>query len=94
MKKVMFLDRYNLTQAVIDGRKTMTRRNIPKDFFTQVWDVRDDTLVYEDDYGDFIESDTPIIINTEFVMWLPLRKAMKVYIMNKGWKQWICWFVV
>ena len=55
MKKVMFLDRYNLTQAVIDGRKTMTRRNIPKDFFTQVWDVRDDTLVYEDDYGDFID---------------------------------------
>lgn len=44
MKKVMFLDRYNLTQAVIDGRKTMTRRNIPKDFFTQVWDVRDDTF--------------------------------------------------
>ena len=26
MKKIMFCDRYGLTQAVIDGRKTMTRR--------------------------------------------------------------------
>lgn len=27
MKKIMFNDRYGLTQAVIEGRKTMTRRN-------------------------------------------------------------------
>ena len=26
MKKIMFDDRYDLTQAVIEGRKTMTRR--------------------------------------------------------------------
>lgn len=26
MKKIMFNDRYRLTQAVIEGRKTMTRR--------------------------------------------------------------------
>lgn len=34
MKKIMFNDRYGLTQAVIEGRKTMTRRLInpmPKD---------------------------------------------------------------
>ena len=29
MKKIMFNDRYGLTQAVLDGRKTMTRRVIP-----------------------------------------------------------------
>lgn len=28
MKKIMFNDAYGLTQAVIDGRKTMTRRVI------------------------------------------------------------------
>ena len=28
MKKIMFNDRYGLTQAVLDGRKTMTRRII------------------------------------------------------------------
>lgn len=28
MKKIMFNDHYGLTQAVIDGRKTMTRRII------------------------------------------------------------------
>lgn len=28
MKKVMFNDRYGLTQAVIEGRKTMTKRMI------------------------------------------------------------------
>lgn len=30
MKKIMFNDKYVLTQAVLDGRKTMTRRIIPK----------------------------------------------------------------
>lgn len=29
MKKIMFNDRYGLTQAVIEGRKTMTRRLVP-----------------------------------------------------------------
>lgn len=28
MKKIMFNDRYGLTQAVLDGRKTVTRRII------------------------------------------------------------------
>ena len=28
MKKTMFNDRYGLTQAVLEGRKTMTRRII------------------------------------------------------------------
>ena len=30
MKKIMFNDRYGLTQAVLDGRKTQTRRVIPQ----------------------------------------------------------------
>lgn len=30
MKKIMFNDKYGLTQAVLEGRKTMTRRSIPK----------------------------------------------------------------
>lgn len=29
MKKIMFNDRYGLTQAVLDSRKTMTRRQVP-----------------------------------------------------------------
>ena len=29
MKKILFNDRYGLTQAVIEGRKTMTRRMVP-----------------------------------------------------------------
>ena len=29
MKKIIFNDRYGLTQAVLEGRKTMTRRTIP-----------------------------------------------------------------
>lgn len=33
MQKIMFNDRYGLTQAVIEGRKTMTRRLIPDEFF-------------------------------------------------------------
>ena len=30
MKKIMFNDKYGLTQAVLEGRKTMTRRIVPK----------------------------------------------------------------
>lgn len=31
MKKIMFNDKYGLTKAVLEGRKTMTRRIIPED---------------------------------------------------------------
>lgn len=55
MQKIMFNDRYGLTQAVIEGRKTMTRRLIPDEFFRLTWDTRGDTLVYENEYGDFID---------------------------------------
>ena len=51
----MFNDRYGLTQAVIDGRKTMTRRLIHREFFTLTWDTRGNTLVYENACGDFID---------------------------------------
>ena len=51
----MFNDRYGLTQAVIDGRKTVTRRIVSQPFFTLAWDERGDTLVYENDFGDFID---------------------------------------
>lgn len=37
MKKIMFNDRYGLTQAVIEGRKTVTRRLIPDEFFGLTW---------------------------------------------------------
>lgn len=51
----MFNDRYGLTRAVIDGRKTMTRRLIHREFFTLTWDTRGNTLVYENACGDFID---------------------------------------
>lgn len=59
----MFNDKYGLTKAVLEGRKTQTRRIIPKEFFTLQWDVRDDTLVVENECGDFID-----IRNTKFCM--------------------------
>lgn len=55
MKKIMFNDEYGLTKAVLERRKTQTRRLVPKEFFTLVWDKREDTLVYENDNGDFID---------------------------------------
>lgn len=63
MKKIMFNDKYGLTKAVIEGRKTQTRRFIPKEFFTLQWDERDDTLVVENEFGDFID-----IRDTKFCM--------------------------
>lgn len=63
MQKMMFNDKYGLTKAVLEGRKTQTRRFIPKEFFTLQWDERDDTLVVENEFGDFID-----IRNTKFCM--------------------------
>ena len=51
----MFNDNFLLTKAVLEGRKTQTRRFIPQDFFSLVWDKIDDTLVYENGMGDFID---------------------------------------
>lgn len=55
MQKIMFNDKYGLTQAVLEGRKTVTRRIIPREFFTLMWDIDDDTLVCENNFGDFID---------------------------------------
>lgn len=63
MKKIMFNDKYGLTQAVLEGRKTQTRRIVAKEFFTLQWDVRDNTLVVENEFGEFVD-----IRNTKFCM--------------------------
>lgn len=43
MKKIMFKDKYGLTQAVLDGRKTMTRRIIKYDgkIYNKAWKYHD-----------------------------------------------------
>lgn len=55
MKKIMFNTKLGLEQAVLEGRKTQTRRIVPKEFFTLQWDKRVDTLVVENEYGDFVD---------------------------------------
>lgn len=51
----MFNDKFGLTKAVLDGRKTQTRRIIPKDFFSLTWYEKNGTLWYENSMGDFID---------------------------------------
>lgn len=55
MKKIMFSDAYQLTQAVLDGRKTQTRRLAPKSIFQSEYDIDDDErkIWIEDKYGDW-----------------------------------------
>lgn len=38
MKKIMFNDRFGLTQAVLEGRKTMTRRIVSKKLLERAHD--------------------------------------------------------
>ena len=50
----MFSDKFGLTEAVLSGRKTQTRRIVPQSFFTCTYDILDNnTLVCEDMYGDW-----------------------------------------
>ena len=52
MKKIMFNDRYGLTQAVLEGRKTMTRRiinipsGVPQDFMDPIMGIDSKGKVY------------------------------------------------
>ena len=55
MKKIMFNDKYGLTKAILDGRKTQTRRLVQDEFFSLQWGVRDDTLVVENEFGEFVD---------------------------------------
>lgn len=59
MKKIMFNGRYGLTQAVIDGRKTMTRRiEFDKEFQKMIDDS--DSYYYDDGYLVFATQDVDI----------------------------------
>ena len=53
MKKIMFNDRFGLTQAVLEGRKTMTRRIIPIDLYNQT----DWKAVAEGDYEAVVDGE-------------------------------------
>ena len=53
MKKIMFNDKYGLTQAVLEGRKTMTRRIVPINLYNQT----DWKAVEEGNYMAVIDGD-------------------------------------
>lgn len=49
MNKIMFKDRYGLTQAVVEGQKTMTRRSEGGARFQEMADNADEVFYNEDD---------------------------------------------
>lgn len=55
MKKILFSDKFGLTEAVLSGRKTQTRRIVPKSIFQSEHDVDEDKrkIWIEDRYGDW-----------------------------------------
>lgn len=59
MQKIMFNDRYGLTDLVLSGKKTQTRRIVPKEVFTLDWDIRENyengtlELVIADSFGNY-----------------------------------------
>ena len=62
MKKIMFNDRYGLTQAVIEGRKTMTRRLVdPKSKYEELRFVQPCIATEYGLYG-YTENDEWVII--------------------------------
>ena len=72
MKKIMFNDCYGLTQAVIEGRKTMTRRIVPWDLTEQWMEFVSDSpsvggvYVHESE-KDFYEREAPRYKDGEIV---------------------------
>ena len=70
MKKIMFNDRYGLTQAVLDGRKTQTRRIVSQSLIDKYDEWYDDVCCIARPSGSVIET---------LQNWL-LRKHMRFYV--------------
>ena len=79
MKKIMFNDCYGLTQAVIDGRKTMTRRiEFDKEFQKMIDDS--DSYYYDDGYLVFATQDVDIHhVKTKYKVGEIVAVAQKYY---------------
>ena len=50
MRKIMFNDKYKLTKAVLEGRKTMTRRIVSQDFLDKVKKYQEEYFANTLDY--------------------------------------------
>lgn len=74
MKKIMFNDRYGLTQAVLSGRKTQTRRIVPKDTPLGNWKETEAQVRFRD--GEVVaiaQSYKEAGINPKVVIGLPIK---------------------
>ena len=59
MQRISFKDMFGLTDLVLSGKKTQTRRIVPKEVFTLDWDIRENyedgtlELVIADSFGSY-----------------------------------------
>ena len=78
MKKIMFNDKFQLTNAVLEGGKTQTRRIVPKDFFSLTWDAKKTAHCGMKTVWAILSTlGTASMLYTKSVKWLPWRKATK-----------------
>ena len=79
MKKIMFNDKYGLTQAVLDGRKTMTRRIINQR--TEGW-LR---MQYDERYDDWHRCSPYMYLET-----LAIAQSYRSILQNTSLRDFVC----
>lgn len=79
MKKIMFNDKYGLTQAVLDGRKTMTRRIINQR--TEGW-LR---MQYDERYDDWHRRSPYMYLET-----LAIAQSYRSILQNTSLRDFVC----
>lgn len=79
MKKIMFNDKYGLTQAVLDGRKTMTRRIINQQ--TEGW-LR---MQYDERYDDWHRRSPYMYLET-----LAIAQSYRSILQNTSLRDFVC----
>ena len=79
MQKIMFNDKYGLTQAVLDGRKTMTRRIINQQ--TEGW-LR---MQYDERYDDWHRRSPYMYLET-----LALAQSYRSILQNTSLRDFVC----
>lgn len=76
MKKIMFNDKYGLTEAVLEGRKTQTRRIIPNSALAEAVDRR---IVYYNETFDIVSLEDMLLDNGH----LSCKKHLHAYDINE-----------
>lgn len=84
MKKIMFNDKYCLTQAVLDGKKTMTRRPVPQSLLDEYDTWYEDFIYKQIGLEEYLSVEEYVLNLTAYKVGEVVAIAQSYHILNKS----------